>query len=147
MACTDPGACTLNIEPGITVRALEAGTGKNVTDSAQGAVSEGASLTVYRPAQVDAAGRVQLLSAADERAGTYDVFVERPGYQAVYSFAGPGQGRRPDHVEHGCTGSHHGADPLAGSPRVLSNTRIQPTSASKPSAVEKRSRRCRFNGT
>ena len=83
MACTDPGACTLNIEPGITVRALEAGTGKNVTDSAQGAVSEGAFVDSLRPAQVDAAGSVRLLSAADERAGTYDVFVERPGYQAV----------------------------------------------------------------
>jgi len=83
VGCADPGACTLNIEPGITVRALEAGTGKNVTDSAQGTVSEGAFVDSLRPAQIDPDGRVQLLSAADERAGTYDVFVERRGYQAV----------------------------------------------------------------
>jgi hypothetical protein len=83
VGCTDPGACTLDILPAITVRALEAGTGKNVTDSAQGAVSEGAFVDSLRPAQVDAAGNVQLLSAADERAGTYEVFVERAGYQAV----------------------------------------------------------------
>ena len=82
-ACTDPGACTLNIEPGITVRALEAGTGKNVTDGAQGTVVEGTFADSLRPAQVDEAGRVLLLSAVDERAGTYDVFVERSGYQAV----------------------------------------------------------------
>ena len=83
VGCTDPGACTLNIAPAITVRTLEAGTGKNVTDSAQGTVSEGAFVDSLRPAQIDAAGGVQLLSAADERAGTYEVFVERPGYQAL----------------------------------------------------------------
>ena len=83
VGCSDPGACTLNIEPGITVRALEVGTGKNVTDSAQGTVSEGSFVDSLRPAQVDAAGSIQLLSAADERAGTYGVFVERRGYQAV----------------------------------------------------------------
>jgi hypothetical protein len=81
--CTGPGACTLNIEPGITVQALEAATGRNVTDSASGTVTEGTYSDSLRPFGVDTAGRVLRLSAADERSGTYDVFVERPGYQSV----------------------------------------------------------------
>lgn len=81
--CTDPGACTLNIEPAITVRALEAGTGLNVTDGAEGTVSDGTFSDSLQPDQVDASQHVLRLRAADERAGTYDLFVERPGYQAV----------------------------------------------------------------
>jgi hypothetical protein len=80
---TDPGACTLILVPGITVRALDAGTNENVTDGAQGTVSEGAYVDSLRPGLQDADSRVLLLSAAYERPGSYDVFVERPGYQAV----------------------------------------------------------------
>ena len=83
-ACgTGPGACTLDIIPAITVRALAAGTGENVTHGAQGSVSEGTYVDSLRPAQIDIAQRVLLLSGADERPGTYDLFVERDGYQAV----------------------------------------------------------------
>ena len=36
-ACgTDPEGCTLSLVPAVTVRALAAGTGENVTDGAQG---------------------------------------------------------------------------------------------------------------
>ena len=80
---TEPEACTLNIEHGTTVRLLEAGTGVNVTDGAQGTVVEGTYVDSLRPAQRDAADRVLLLGAADERPGSYDVFVEHPDYQAV----------------------------------------------------------------
>ena len=83
LACSEPGACTLSIEPGITVRALDSGSGENVTDGAHGTVTEGTFVDSLRPAQVDEAGRVLLLSGPDERAGNYGVFVERPGYQAV----------------------------------------------------------------
>jgi hypothetical protein len=83
VGCTGPTPCLPNVAAGITVRALEAGTEKNVTDGARGTVAEGTYVDSLRPAEVDAAGRVQRLSAADERAGTYGVFVERPGYQAV----------------------------------------------------------------
>jgi hypothetical protein len=83
-ACgTDPGACTLRIEPAITVRAVDAVTGQNVTDGAQGAVSERNYADSLRPARFDMAHRVQLLRAADERPGTYDMFGERLGYQSV----------------------------------------------------------------
>ena len=82
-ACTDPGACTLSIEPAITVRAVDRGTGQNVADGARGTVSDGAYVDSLRPAAIDAAQRVVLLRAADERPGTYDVFLERPGYQSV----------------------------------------------------------------
>ena len=83
-ACgTDPGACTANIQSAVTVRALAAGTGENVTDGARGTVSEGTYADSLRPAELDAAQRVLLLSGADERPGTYDLFVERDGYQAV----------------------------------------------------------------
>ena len=83
-ACgTDPGACTLSIEPAITVRAVDRGTGQNVADGARGTVSDGAYVDSLQPAAIDAAQRVVLLRAADERPGTYDVFLERPGYQSV----------------------------------------------------------------
>jgi hypothetical protein len=82
-ACSDPGACTLNIEPAITVRALDAGTGENVTDGARGTVSEGGYADSLRPAEFDVTQRVLMLSGADERPGTYDLFLERDGYQAV----------------------------------------------------------------
>jgi hypothetical protein len=83
-ACgTDPGACTANIVSAVTVRALAAGTGENVTDGARGTVSEGTYVDSLRPAELDATQRVLLLSGADERPGTYDLFVERDGYQAV----------------------------------------------------------------
>ena len=83
-ACgTEPRVCTPSFEPGITVRALEAGTGRNVTDEARGAVSDGAYVDSLRPAGIDSAQRPVLLHAADERPGTYDVFVERVGYQSV----------------------------------------------------------------
>jgi hypothetical protein len=83
MACSDPGACTLSAEPGITVRVLDAATGTNITDGAHGTVTEGTYVDSLRPTEVDDTGRVQVLSAVYERPGTYDVFLERPGYQAV----------------------------------------------------------------
>jgi hypothetical protein len=83
-ACgTDPDLCTESIEPAITVRALEAGTGRNVTDGAQGGVADDTYVDPFRPAAFDAAQRVTLLRAADERPGTYGLFLERDGYQAV----------------------------------------------------------------
>jgi len=82
-ACGDPGACTTSIEPGITVRALEAGTGRNVTDGAQGTVSDGEYVDSLRPAELDGSHQVLRLRAADERPGTYGLFLERTGYQSV----------------------------------------------------------------
>ena len=84
-ACgTEPGGCTLNLVPGVTVRALAAGTGDNVTDGAQGTVSEGTYVDSLRPIDFDIVDqRVLMLSAAYERPGTYDLFLEREGYQAV----------------------------------------------------------------
>ena len=50
-------ACTLSVEPGIALRALEAGTGKNVTDSTRGAIGEGIYIDSLRPAESDLMGR------------------------------------------------------------------------------------------
>jgi hypothetical protein len=80
---TDPVLCTDSIEPAITVRALDSRTGQNVTDGAQGVVSEDTYVDNLQPAQFDADQRVVLMRAADERPGTYDLFLERDGYQAV----------------------------------------------------------------
>src|SRR4051812_46540323 len=80
---SEPGVCALDVVPAITVRALAAGTGENVTDGVQGTVSEGAYADSLRPAEFDVNQRVLLLSGADERPGTYELFVEREGYQAV----------------------------------------------------------------
>jgi hypothetical protein len=82
-ACSESVVCTTDIVPAITVRAHDAATGENVTDGARGTVSEGAYADSLRPAEWDVTQRVLLLSAADERPGTYDLFVERDGYQAV----------------------------------------------------------------
>jgi hypothetical protein len=83
-ACgTDLGLCTDSIEPAITVRALEAGTGEHVTDGALGTVADDTYFDSLRPAQFDAGQRVTLMRAADERPGTYGVFLEREGYQSV----------------------------------------------------------------
>ena len=84
-ACgTEPDGCTLILVPAVTVRALAAGTGENVTDGARGTVSEGTYADSLRPADFDITDhRVLLLSAAYERPGTYDLFLEREGYQAV----------------------------------------------------------------
>jgi uncharacterized heparinase superfamily protein len=83
-ACgTEPHLCTESIEPAITVRALEAGTGENVTDGAQGTVSDGTYSDSLRPALFAVTQRVLQLRAADERPGTYGLWVERDGYQAV----------------------------------------------------------------
>jgi hypothetical protein len=82
-ACgTGPDACTASVEPAITVVARAADTGENVTDGAQGTVSEDTYVDSLRPAEFDQQ-RVLLLRAADERAGTYDLWLERDGYQAV----------------------------------------------------------------
>ena len=83
VGCSEPTPCLPNVAPGIIVRALEDGTGVNVTDGAKGTVTDGTYVDSLRPAALDGAGHVLTLSAADERAGTYAVFVERPGYQAV----------------------------------------------------------------
>jgi uncharacterized heparinase superfamily protein len=80
---TDPEFCTGSIEPAITVRALAAGSGENVTNGAQGTVSEDSYSDSLRPALFDPAQRVMQLRAADERPGTYGLWVERDGYQAV----------------------------------------------------------------
>jgi hypothetical protein len=83
-ACgTDPFLCTDSTEPAITVRALDAANGQNVTDGAQGTVSDDTYVDSLRPAHFDEAQRVLLLRAADERPGTYGLFVERDGYQPV----------------------------------------------------------------
>jgi hypothetical protein len=82
-ACSEPGACTTDIVPAITVRALDAATGENVTDGARGTVSEGAYADSLRPAEFDVTQRALLLIGADERPGTYALFLERDGYQAV----------------------------------------------------------------
>jgi hypothetical protein len=81
--CSEPGACTTDIAPAITVRAIDAATGENVTDGARGTVSDAAYADSLRPAQFDVTQRVLLLSAADERPGTYALWLERDGYQAV----------------------------------------------------------------
>jgi hypothetical protein len=82
-ACgTGPDACTDSVEPAITLVALDGFTGENVTEGAQGTVSEGTFVDSLRPALFEEQ-RVLRLRAADERPGTYDLFVERDGYQAV----------------------------------------------------------------
>jgi len=82
-ACSTEPNCTDSSEPAITVRAIDGFTGENVTDGAAGTVSEDAFVDSLRPALWETDGRVLKLRGADERAGSYDLWIEREGYQAV----------------------------------------------------------------
>ena len=83
--CTDGlgTACTASVEPAIVIFALDGATGVNITDSASGSVTDGSYSDSFRPNRLDQMGIPVSLRAADERPGTYGVWVVRPGYQPV----------------------------------------------------------------
>ena len=80
-ACaTDPIACTANIVPGVVVEIRDAFDGAPLAATAGGAVQDGGFLDSLRPYGSLGNGTLVSRAAADERAGTYTVTVEQPGY-------------------------------------------------------------------
>ena len=80
-----PGACDLIVRPGIVVEIRHAGTSQPLADSAAGVVIDGAYSDSLTAQPFEGAGPVPsptavLRYAAYERAGTYTVFVTRPGF-------------------------------------------------------------------
>lgn len=98
--CGDGGTrlCTASIEPALVLRVVDAGTGQPIADGARGAVVEGEFTDTLRPYGSDGAGILVSLAAADERPGTYQVWVERQGYQPS-SFVAPPVEAGSCHVE------------------------------------------------
>ena len=72
--------CDTGILPAVTVAVVDARTGLPAAEGASGYVQEGAFRDSLRVVRWDAANRPTHLGAADERAGTYTIVVERPGY-------------------------------------------------------------------
>jgi hypothetical protein len=82
MGCSDPAACTANIERAVEVEVREAGTDQYLADVTRGVVRDGSysdSLRVVGYIGTDPA-LPTLLGAADERPGTYQVHLEAEGY-------------------------------------------------------------------
>ena len=80
-----PGACDLVVRPGIVAHITHAGTNQPLADSAAGVVIDGSYSDSLTARPFEGAGPVPspttvLRYAAYERAGTYSVFVTRPGF-------------------------------------------------------------------
>jgi len=85
------GACDTGISPGILAEIRDAQSGAPLADSAHGHATDGAFSDSLRPYSGLA------LHAADERSGTYSLFVTRPGY-ATWSASGIRVSRGRCHV-------------------------------------------------
>lgn len=72
--------CTANIVDGIVVKVYDARTHVPIAGSAVGKLRDGSYTETLRPFSFDASGTAISLSGAAERAGTYTVRIEKPGY-------------------------------------------------------------------
>jgi hypothetical protein len=79
-SAASPVVCTANFAPAIVVEVRD-GAGQPAADGARGAVHDGAYVDSLRPNVWDG-GQLLGFRAAYERAGTYTVTVEKPGYQS-----------------------------------------------------------------
>jgi hypothetical protein len=83
-ACSDPGACTLDILPAVVVEVRDASNDMFIAGLVRGVVTDGAfedSLRVIGTLVTDPSVATTL-GGADERAGRYAVHLEGPGYEA-----------------------------------------------------------------
>ena len=83
-ACSEPGACLLNIEPGVEVEVRDAVSDDFLSVVPLGVVREGTYQDSLRiqSTTIDVPPRVVTLAAADERTGRYTVHLEAEGYEA-----------------------------------------------------------------
>lgn len=73
--------CTTSVEPGVVVEVYHAETGEPAAEGARGWVREGAYVDSLR-ASGSRDGQLYSLAGAWERAGTYEVQVEKEGFSA-----------------------------------------------------------------
>jgi hypothetical protein len=78
--CTENFACTTSVEPGVVVEIRDATDGSPLAESARGAVREGTFTDSLRPHGSTDQGVLLSRAAADERAGSYVLVIEHPGY-------------------------------------------------------------------
>ena len=95
-----PRDCTTSIEPAIIVEIYDAETGAPIAASASGYVQDGGFTDVLKPAGFlgGQPGTMYSRRAADERPGTYDVFVSHQGY-VPWSTLDVNAGDGPCHVQ------------------------------------------------
>lgn len=77
---TEPYACTASVEPGIVVEIVDAQTGDPIAASARGLVRDGLFEDSLAPYRFNGEMVMVARRAADEREGTYSVFVSHPDY-------------------------------------------------------------------
>lgn len=77
-----PRNCTTSVEPAIVVAIYDAASGAPIAASASGYVQDGSFTDVLKPSGFlgGQPGTMVSRRAADERPGTYDVFVTHEGY-------------------------------------------------------------------
>ena len=82
-ACSEPGACLLNVEPGVEVEVRDAVSDDFLSVVPLGVVREGTYQDSLRiqATTFDVPPRVVTLAAADERSGRYTIHLEAEGYQ------------------------------------------------------------------
>lgn len=73
----DPGACTTDVHPGIVVQVRDAATQEPAVSGATGVISDGSYTEELQSLSVNL---LELVGAL-ERAGTYTVTIDKPGYQ------------------------------------------------------------------
>jgi hypothetical protein len=78
---SEPYACTASVEPAVIVEIRDARSGAPLAADARGVVRDGSFVDSLRPSEFARAEAATLYSrrAADERAGTYAVEVQRAG--------------------------------------------------------------------
>ena len=83
-ACSEPGACLANVEPGVEVEVRDAVSDDFLSVVPLGVVREGTYQDSLRiqATTLDDPPRVVTLAAADERSGRYTVHINAEGYQA-----------------------------------------------------------------
>lgn len=97
-ACDSSTACTASVEPGLLLDIRDATTNAPIAEGTTGTVTDGAYSDSLVPWGNDASGIPLTLAAAHERPGTYEVWVERAGYQPT-TFVTPHIGSNECHVE------------------------------------------------
>ena len=72
--------CTTSIEPAIVIEVRDASTDVPIADKATGYVRDGAYIDTLQAYVSDSDGKLYSFRAANERAGTYEILVQRVGF-------------------------------------------------------------------
>jgi hypothetical protein len=89
-SCSTEPTCTQDIRPAVEARKLDAETQAYLTVTPRGVARDGSyeDSLVASGTTPETPPRVVTMTAADERRGVYDVFVEAEGYQHTLTVMG-----------------------------------------------------------